>query len=315
MAEREIVTTGAELAAAPAPIAALDSDPLAGLPSPALVETLDFETALTAWLARYGDLCEAAGLERPDVLSLESTPERILFEEAVYRETLLRSRINAVYRAGLLYFATGADLDHAAEISGVTRLEDENDADLRARVRTKNRGSSAAGPLDWWRAHAQAADAEVEDVAVTRPDFPTPAPGQTRGAITISVLAKGATGEPSTQTLAAVEAALTSPAVRGATTDVTVQAATRTSVDVTAEIWLGAGVDVAIYDGLAERLAGAWAAERALGWSVRESWLHAALTAPGVARVELVGWSDVVMAPDEAPLLGTITLTLKDGAQ
>lgn len=309
--DRIVITTAADLTEALGSVAPTTpgTAALAGLPEPQVVDEPNYQGDLEARLADYSARMVAAGFDAPDILDLESAPERILLEEATYRSMLLTQRINAAYRAGLLYFASGADLDHAAELSGVTRLDGESDAALRTRVRVSNRGSSAAGPIDWWRAHALAADAAVEDVAVTRPSYPVPAPGEVRGTLTVSVLSTGVDGAPTPETLSAVEAALTSPAVRGAATVIRVQSATQTVVDISADIWLTEDAPASAVDNLPSALATAWSQSRGLGWSVRESWLVAQLMQPGVARVELVGWADVEMAASEAPRLGIITLT------
>lgn len=307
-----ISTTAAELAEI-VDAAALRIDDgglaLSELPQPDLIAAVNFRASLDARAAHYADLVAAAGLPRPDILNLVSTPEVMLLEEAVYLETLITARINEAYRGGLLYFAAGADLDHVAELSGVARLDGEPDEDLRRRVRIRNRGQSAAGPVDWWRTHALAADEGIEDVAVTRATFPVPGANEARGAITVWILADSLDGEPTDAQVAAVRAALTSPSVRGATTAVTVQPATRREVSIAADVWMTTDAPVGAFEALPTRLAERWATTRRLGWSVYASWVHAALMAPSVARVTLTGWTDVVVAPHEAPKLGAVTLT------
>lgn len=314
----------AGLTGASTPAATGTPDGLAALPVPQLIEPLDFEAILTR---RKADLIAAVATERAlaiaggrsdivadldgfgEYLMLESTPETILLEEAAYAEMLLRNRLNVMYTSRLIYFGTGPSLDNDAEDSGVTRLAGEGDAALRRRVRIKNRGSSAAGPDDWWRYHAMQADDAVEDVAVTRVQFPFPAPGERRGALTLSVLSTSVDGVPSEATLAAVRAVVTSPAVRGSCTEVTVRAAPVRTVDIAANVWLRPDAAAGTFGGLQQRLTDAWAASRALGWDVAAAWVIAQLMAPGVQRVELVGFSDVIIADNEAPRLGTITLT------
>ena len=170
------------------------------------------------------------------------------------------------------------------------------------------RVESAAGPSDWWRRHAFAVDEGIQDVAVARPRFPIPAPGEERGAITLCVLADTLDGAPSEAQLEKLRAALSGPGVRPVGTQVTVQAATRKAVDVVADITLAADAPADAFDALPARLAQAWATARRLGWSVVESWIHAALSGPGVARVTLRDWRDVICDPTEAPLLRGITL-------
>lgn len=291
----------------------ITADSLADLPEPRLVEPLDFETILARMKATFAERSTAAGLPgMADYMVLESAPETILLEDAAYSELAIRNRINQVYVSRLLYKGIGADLDYTADEYGVTRLTDagEKDDALKSRVRIKNRGSSAAGPDDWWRYWARTADARVQDVAVTRSDFPIPAPGQQRGQITIWVLANTTDGVATDDILANVRLVLNDRAVRGVTTEVIVRAASTRAFDVTSDVWLLPDAQPAAFAGIETLFRAAYGSARALGFDVTRSWVSAKLMQPGVQRVELAGWSDVAVAPNEAPRLGTVTLRL-----
>ena len=111
---------------------------LASLPTPAVIESLSFETIFeelqTEFQSRYPDYSAL----------LASDPAVKLLEVAAYREVLLRNRINAAAKASLLAFATGSDLDHLAAFYGVERLMGENDDALRLRTRQPHHDHPAA---------------------------------------------------------------------------------------------------------------------------------------------------------------------------
>jgi phage-related baseplate assembly protein len=290
-------------------------DDLVTLPLPAIIESLDFETILARRKDIFALAAQVNGLDLGQFLMLESSTETILLEEAAYSELLLRSRINQVYRSKLLYFATGTDLDHVAEEHGVTRLAGESDSDLRIRVRLRNRGSSAAGPDDWWKYWAMTADAGVEDVTITRIDYPFPAPNQKRGKIIISILARTPDGVASDALLAKVDAVVQSRAIRGVTTEVEVRRATQRTFDLAADVYLLPSAQASVFTGLDATLKSAFVTVRGLGFDIPRVWLSAQLMQPGVQRIEITQpTTDLAVAADEFPLLGTVTLTLKGRA-
>jgi phage-related baseplate assembly protein len=284
---------------------------LANLPEPAIIEELSFEAILARRKDTFALAAQARGLDLGQFLMLESSTETILLEEASYSELLMRSRANKLYRASLLYFSTGTELDHVAEESGVTRLIGETDAQLRTRVRIKNRGSSSAGPDDWWRYFAMTADKLVQDVAVTRADFPFPAPTQKRGEIYLSILSTADDGVPTPATLAAVTRVVNSTAVRGTTTTPIVRAATSKTFNVGANVWLLPTAQQSVFDSLEATFRSVYAKTRALGFDINPSWVVAQLQQPGVQRVELTSPTAIVPVADwEAPLLTSVSLNL-----
>lgn len=283
------------------------STSLADLPQPAVIEKLDYEAILADKINQLKVGLDAIGIAY-DVDKLESDPAVKLLEVSAYAELLLRARINTVYRSRLLYFATGEDLDHAADDNGVARLNGESDAALRTRVRLWARGSSSAGPDDWWRFHAMTADPLVEDVAVSRVTFPIPAPAEQRGSLRISVLARTPDGVPPPEVLTRVSQALTSRSVRGVTTSVEVVPATLLPVNVVADVWLLPDALPGTVAAIEPALRAAWSAARALGWDVTSSWLISQLHRQGIRKVVLDGFVDVVAAADQLPVLGTVTL-------
>ena len=249
---------------------------LASLPTPAVIETLSFETIFselqTEFQSRYPDYSAL----------LASDPAVKLLEVAAYREVLLRNRINAAAKASLLAFATGSDLDHLAAFYGVTRLSGENDEALRLRTRQRIIGFANAGGAAHYRYWALSASPEVADVEVDSPE-----PGRVR----ISVLAKGEEetvpdAVPDT-VLDAVRAVVLRDDIRVLTDTVEVVAAELIPVTVTARIWLYPDTPMAAFEVIAPRFKGALAAQSGLGWDLTPSWVIGELQRPGVHKVEL----------------------------
>ncbi len=245
---------------------------LASLPTPAVIETLSFETIFselqTEFQSRYPDYSAL----------LASDPAVKLLEVAAYREVLLRNRINTAAKASLLAFATGSDLDHLAAFYGVTRLMDETDEGLRLRTRQRIIGFANAGGAAHYRYWALSASPEVSDVEVDSPE-----PGRVR----ISVLAKGEEETVPDAVLEAVRAVVLRDDIRVLTDTVEVVAAELIPVTVTARIWLYPDTPLAAFEAIAPRFKDALAAQSGLGWDLTPSWVIGELQRPGVHKVEL----------------------------
>ena len=155
------------------------------LTPPKAVEELDFETifnerkeALIAlWPSNKQNQIRKT-LER------ESEPLTKLLQENVYREVLLRSKLNAQYRAVLLAYAEKEDLDNKVADYGIQRLiispEDltttpptpavyESDEDLRYRASKAFDALSVAGPTSAYEFHSLSADGRVADAYASSP--------------------------------------------------------------------------------------------------------------------------------------------------
>ncbi len=246
---------------------------LASLPTPAVIETLSFETIFTELQTEFQS-------RYPDYSALlASDPAVKLLEVAAYREVLLRNRINAAAKASLLAFATGSDLDHLAAFYGVTRLLNENDEALRLRTRQRIIGFANAGGAAHYRYWALSASPEVADVEVD-----SPAPGQVR----ISVLAKGEDETVPNAVLAAVRAVVLRDDIRVLTDTVEVVPAELIPVTVAARLWLYPDAPMAAFDAIDARFREALAAQSGLGWDLTRSWIIGQLQRPGVHKVELL---------------------------
>jgi len=246
---------------------------LASLPTPAVIETLSFETIFselqTEFQSRYPDYSAL----------LASDPAVKLLEVAAYREVLLRNRINAAAKASLLAFATGSDLDHLAAFYGVTRLMDETDEALRLRTRQRIIGFANAGGAAHYRYWALSASPEVADVEVDSPE-----PGRVR----ISVLAKGEADTVPDAVLDAVRAVVLRDDIRVLTDTVEVVPAELIPVTVAARVWLYPDTPMAAFDAIGARFKEALAAQSGLGWNLTPSWVIGELQRPGVHKVELL---------------------------
>ena len=136
---------------------------LSSLPDPAIVEAVSFQTI-------FNELRADFSARFPDFSALvESDPAIKLLEVAAYREVVLRARVNDAFKATLLAFATGTDLDNLAAFYGLTRIAQETDAELKDRTINRIQGSSTAGGAAWYRYQALTANSGVRDARVTSP--------------------------------------------------------------------------------------------------------------------------------------------------
>ena len=267
---------------------------LASLPTPAVIESLSFETIFSELQAEFQS-------RYPDYSALlASDPAIKLLEVAAYREVLLRNRINEAAKASLLAFATGSDLDHLAAFYGVTRLMDESDEALRLRTRQRIIGFANAGGAAHYRYWALSASPEVADVEVDSPE-----PGRVR----ISVLAKGEEQTVSNAVLDAVRAVVLRDDIRVLTDTVEVVPAELMPVAVYARLWLYPDAPLETLAAIQAVFASTLAACAGLGWDLTRSWIVGQLQRAGVHKVELLSPStDIRMAPNQAVRLASLNL-------
>ncbi len=267
---------------------------LASLPTPAVIESLSFETIFeelqTEFQSRYPDYSAL----------LASDPAIKLLEVAAYREVLLRNRINEAAKASLLAFATGSDLDHLAAFYGVTRLTDETDEALRLRTRQRIIGFANAGGAAHYRYWALSASPEVADVEVDSPE-----PGRVR----ISVLAKGEEQTVSNAVLDAVRAVVLRDDIRVLTDTIEVVPAELITVTVHARLWLYPDAPMETLSAIEAVFAFTLAACAGLGWDLTRSWIVGQLQRAGVHKVELLSpTADIRVAANQAVRLLSLNL-------
>ncbi|MCA8066575.1 baseplate J/gp47 family protein [Burkholderia sp. AU38729] len=266
---------------------------LSQLPSPDVVETIDYETLLAARKARFVSLYPAdEQAEIAATLALESEPVVKLLQENAYREIVLRQRVNDAARAVMLAYAVGTDLDHLAALFGVRRLTItpadpehnvaavmESDTDLRARTQLAPQSLSVAGPEGAYVSHARNADGRVLDASAV-----SPAPCE----VLVSVLARDGDGTADPALIAAVAAALQADDVRPLTDKVTVRGAEILRYQVRARLVFFAGPDRAVALAEANRAMKKYTESmHRLGMEVTLDGIYAAARAAGVQKVIL----------------------------
>lgn len=277
---------------------------LSQLPAPEIIEVPDFETLLTerkeSLTALYPEE-EQAAVRR--VLALESDPMVKSLQESVYREILLRQRINEAAQAVMVAYALGSDLDQLAASYNVQRLTVtpadpdavppvdavmETDDALRVRVPEAFEGLSVAGPTAAYEFHAKSADGRVQDVSATSP---SPA------SVLITVLSREDDGTAAADLLATVNAALNAESVRPVADRVTVQGATIHSYSVKAKLHLFDGVAAGpCLEAANSQLTAYLTEQKKLGRSVRRESYGAVLRVPGVDWVEMIEpAADIIM--------------------
>ena len=305
---------------------------LSSLPDPAIVETVSFQTI-------FNELRADFSTRFPDFSALvESDPAIKLLEVAAYREVVLRARVNDAFKATLLAFAAGADLDNLAAFYGLTRIAQETDAELKDRTINRIQGSSTAGGAAWYRYQALTADSGVRDARVTSPGAglvqvallskeienlealgtdentlsaamsslatfysvdTTGLKDSTAAPLIRAVIdAAGPGGTATPQMLTAVDAVMQDDEVRVITDTVTTTSANVVSVDVVAEVYLYPDSSATVLDGIEAAIRAAIQTEGGLGWDLTLSWLIKNIHVDGVQRVELISPTTNQVADD-----------------
>ena len=267
------------------------------LPSPAVVELLDFEAIVSAikadLLARY----PAAA----DVLDLESEPLVKLLEAFAYRELLFRARVNDAARAHLLAYATGTDLDHLGAMFGITRMEGESDDRLRLRIQLRIAALAGQGTREHYELVALTASTNVRAAFATQPK-----PGQVRVVLWL------VNASQATATHATVLSALNAENARMLGVDMSVGVAAPRPITITARITRERSAPPNLIAQLGQALATAFDAHASLGHTVARSWITTLLHVSGVAAVEYLSndapLPSTVLAADEYPVLGAVQL-------
>lgn len=267
---------------------------LSRLPSPDVVEALDFETLYAERKAEFIALWPPE--QQPAIaaaLALESEPMAKAVQSSTYRELVLRQRVNEAARAVMLAKARGADLEHLAALFGIQKLTispgdpdrgipevEESDEDLRKRTQLAPQGFSVAGPEGAYISHAMGASGLVLDASATSPS---------PGSVLVTILSRTADGTADDALVQGVSAVLTADHVRPLTDFVTVRSAEIVNYRVRATLYTFPGPDSSVVLVEAERnLARYAAASHRIGREINLSAIYAALHIEGVERVELL---------------------------
>jgi phage-related baseplate assembly protein len=282
---------------------------LSKLDPPTVVELLDYETILARKIVRMQALF-------PDFnATVDSDPVMKVLQVAAYDELLIRQDFNERLVGRLLAYATGATLDHIGAAIGVGRLvvtpanattgavaAYEDDGSFRARIVLGPEGFAAAGPELAYVKRAKDAGADVLDASAI-----SPAPGE----VLVTVLSRSGDGTAPEALVQAVRDIVTDKAVRPVGDFVTVAAATQLRFAIGARLWTFAGPDPALLIATARAQLDKYLIDaRRLGRNVTLSGINAALTTPGVQRVEIVSpATDIVCDRTQAALCTALTIT------
>ncbi|WP_440517209.1 baseplate assembly protein [Serratia sarumanii] len=265
---------------------------LSQLPSPQIIEPLDFEAILVdvkaVMIAAFPADQQASVAA---ALSLESEPLNVIAQAMAYRELLLRRRINEGAAACMLSHAEGTDLDNLAAnldterltITPETDTSDavmESDEALRLRAQSAFEGMSVAGPSAAYEYFARSASGKVADARAT-----SPAPAE----VVIAILSTDGDGTASPELLAAVTAAVNDEEVRPLGDRVTVRSADIVDYSIDAELFLYPGPESEpIINAAMASLRGFLADnDKKIGRDVARSAISASLHVQGVQRVVL----------------------------
>lgn len=291
---------------------------LSQLPSPQIVEQIDFELILAERKAYAISLWPAE--EQAEIaarLELESEPLTKLLEENAYRETIWRQRVNEGAVANMLALAQGADLENLAANYNVERLVVqvgnptavppipevlESDDSLRERAQMAWEGLSTAGPRNSYIFHARAADGRVADATA---ESPSPA------VVVVTVQSLLGDGRADAGLLSIVNAYLSDDDRRPVADRLTVQGAVVLPYQVNARLYLKTSGPESepILAAANQRLLAYVHQRRRLAMEVSESAIHAALHVEGVRKVELDNWTDIAATSYQAPYCTAVTLT------
>lgn len=283
---------------------------LSGLPSPDVVERLDFETIFAE------NVADLKSRDNTFSALVESDPAYLVLEVAAYREVELRQRVNDAAKAVMLAYAMGRDLDNLAalvpmerkvEVPGdaeaVPPTEDEMESndDFRARVQLAPEGFSTAGPDGAYIFHALTV-AGVKSASV---DSLNP------GEVTVYVLGLDGDGTPSAEVLAATAQALSADDTRPLTDSVTVEAATIKTYQVFADLKVldGPAKDSVVGASL-KRLLDYLPTRHAMETMVPISGIYKSLHVSGMDKVKMISpVEDVAVGTAEAAYCTSIKLS------
>lgn len=282
---------------------------LSQLPAPQIVEVPDFETLLTE---RKAALIALYPADQQDAitrtLALESEPITKLLQESVYRELLLRQRLNEAAQAVMVAYSLTSDLDQLAANYNVQRLTItpadntttpptaavmETDDDLRLRIPAAFEGLSVAGPTAAYEFHAKSTDGRVADASAISPN-----PAE----VVVTILSREGDGSADSELLALVDKALNDESVRPVADRVTVKSAQIIPYQIDATLYFYPGPEAEpIMSAAKQSLQTYINSQTRLGRDIRLSAIYAALHVEGVQRVELAApLADMVLDKTQA---------------
>jgi phage-related baseplate assembly protein len=277
---------------------------LSRLPSPDIIEALDFETIYADALAHLKAELAAVGIVYE---ARDSDPIAKLLQTFGYYAQLLRQRVNDAARAVMPAYAVGADLDNIAALFGIVRLlitpanpqlgtaaVMESDTEFRRRMVLAPEGYSVAGPIGAYVFHALTAHPDVLDASA---ESPSP------GVVVVSILSRAGDGTASPAVVEAVRAYMSADTRRPLTDFVSVQAAGIVDYAVDYDIRTFTGPDTGVVVAASRARVAAYVAEsHRLGRDVTRSALFAAAHVEGVQNIVLNSpVADIAISRAQAP--------------
>lgn len=272
-----------------------DSIDMSTLPSPKVIESLDFETIFQSLLADF-----RARASDYDAL-LESDPVIKLLQTFAYRELILRNQKNEDAKASMLAYATGSDLDNIAAFYRIVRLTDEDDSRLRYRTQLALEGITTAGSEKAYLFHALSASNDVKSAGVMSPS---------EGRVLITILSTN--GEASSELCQNVLDYVSAEERRPLTDQVSVESATIVPYTIHAKVYVYAGsAESVVHSAFEDALSKYIAKTQTIGAVVARSGIDGALHQEGVERVELIEPSvDIATTKRQAPSCTDINLEM-----
>jgi len=292
---------------------------LSQLPAPQIVEVPSFETLLTERKAALIGLYPADQQDAiTRTLALESEPITKLLQESVYRELLLRQRLNEAAQAVMVAYSLTSDLDQLAANYNVQRLTItpadntttpptaaimETDDDLRLRIPAAFEGLSVAGPTAAYEFHAKSTDGRVADASAISPN-----PAE----VVVTILSREGDGSADSELLALVDKALNDESVRPVADRLTVKSAQIIPYQIDATLYFYPGPEAEpIMSAAKQSLQTYINSQTRLGRDIRLSAIYAALHVEGVQRVELAApLADVVLDKTQAAYCTSWAVTI-----
>lgn len=284
---------------------------LSKLPVPSAIETLDYDTILSAMQSEFLALWPSYSGEPHD-------PITKILEVAALRELQVRQSHNEKASQIMLAYAVGSNLDALSALPWlqvtrqiITPADDtttpptpavmEDDDRFRQRLLLAYNQLSTAGSIDSYKYHTLTANSTIKDVKV---DSPVP------GGVRVSVLSSIGDGTVLTAVIDQVSAALTAESVRPLNDTVTVQSAeiVNYSIDATLTLYPGESYQV-IIDAVNASINEFVTSNHKLGYDINVSGVYAALRLNGVQNVVLNGFSEIICTDQQAPYCTAITLS------
>ncbi|GHE72307.1 hypothetical protein GCM10019059_34950 [Camelimonas fluminis] len=277
---------------------------LSTLPPPQTIEEFDAEAILAEIAADAIARADLNGVNLRGIITHEAEPMRYLAEACATREMRLRGRINDAYRANLILFARGSDLDHQAAFYDSVRLPGEDDERFRWRIILAIQGRSPGGTAPRYKSVVLATSLRVADAIVWRVGLSP--------LIRIAVYAADNGGVADPALLQLVYDAVHADPVIMVNDTIEVVPAVFTVRDIHARLWLLPDTSAAIATAAPTLLRNAWDRETGLGFDLTRSWINGRLMAlGGLHSVEVITPAVDIEAPEEQAIsLGQIQIEI-----